>query len=335
MSAIDPQFAADFTNRYAPFLNPLPEVNSFREYLKFCPTQDRSGAKYVYPVQAAISHGMTSNATGTAFALNAARPGVELTAELDGTDLIVRETFPYSALLKARNGTSLQGDAAAYWDPMDKVMMTTMRSMEHYNELMLMFGCGLTSTLAADIGVVAATAPVLAGTGPNYGNATHPIVQMTKASWSAGIWNNMGSGGGANSGALVDVYNAAGTSTVETDVQVEGVVSAANCQVQLFKAASAVNVTAGTRFVPKGWNSTTSVGVSGILRNTGVFANISAATNPFWRARTVTPVGGTLNADVFINACSKLMPNGGNGSLTAFCNPVVFSLIVITRRSSR
>lgn len=328
MSAIDTQFAFDFTNRYAPFLNPLPRVNSFREYLKFCPQQDRSGAQYVYPVQAAISHGQTADKSGGAFGLNAARPGVELQAFLDGTDLIMRETFPYSAMLKARNGVSLQGDAAAYWDPMDKVMMTTMRGMEHYNELMLMYGCGTATTILSDIGVIAATAPVLAGTGPNYGSATHPIVQFTQASWAAGIWNNMGSGGGATSGALVDIYQSNGLTIRETDVQVEGVVDPASCQVQMFKTGSAIAVTAGDRVVPKGWNSNTSVGVGGILRNTGSFANISAATNPFWRSRNYTPPGGTLDAGGFIAACSKLMPNGGNGSLTGWCNPVVFSIIV-------
>jgi hypothetical protein len=326
VSSIDPQFAFDFTERFAPFLNPLPEVNSFREYLKFCPSDDKSGLQYSYPVQAAISHGQTADKSGTAFTINAARPGVELKAILDGTDLIVRETFPYSAMLKARNGVSLEGNAAAYWDPMDKVMMTTMRSMEHYNELMLMFGCGTGTTILSDIGVIGSV-PVLAGTGPNYGSATHPIVQLSSASWAAGIWNNMGSGGGATSGALVDIYQSNGTTLRVADVQVEGVVDASLCQVQMFKSGDSTAVTAGDRIVPKGWLGNTSAGVEGILNNTGTFANISAATNPFWRARKANASAG-FDANAFVNFASKLMPNGGNGSLTAFCNPVVFSLLV-------
>lgn len=326
MSAIDPQFAADFTDRYAPYLNPLPEVSSFREYLKFCPTNDRSGARYVYPVQAAISHGQTSNASGTAFALNAARPGTELQAILDGTDLVVRETFPYSAMLKARNGVSLNGDAAAYWDPMDKVMMTTMRAMEHYNELMLMYGCGTGAAMLSDIGVIFST-PVAAGTGPNYQSATHPIVLLTSDSWAPGIWNNMGSGGGAGSGALVDIYQNATTLRV-ADVQIEGVVDPSKCQVQMFKSTGGPDaVTAGDRIVPKGWVGTSSAGIQGILANTGTFANISATINPFWRARNIN-VGANFNSSNFISYCSKLMPNGGNGSLTAFIGPVLFADIV-------
>lgn len=325
MSAVDPQFAADFTDRYAPFLNPLPEISTFREFLKFAKSSDRSGKQFRYPVQAAISHGQTTDRTGTAFTLKAARPGVELEAILDGTDLIVRETFPYSAMLKARNGVSLQGDAAAYWDPMDKVMMTTLRSMEYYNELMLMHGPGSTTTGLASIGTIATT-PVLGGTGPNYNSATHPIVQLTAASWAAGIWNNAGSGGGASSGMLVDIYQADLTSLRAANIQIEGVVDPSLCQVQM-TGGSAAAVTATDVIVPAGWINTTSVGIGGILRNTGTFANINANINPFWRPRVLNSAGA-MTASKFISVCSKLMNNGGKKGLTAWCNPAVFSDLV-------
>lgn len=326
MSAIDPQFAADFTDRYAPFLNPLPEVSSFREFLRFAKSSDRSGKQFRYPVQAAISHGQTTDRTGTAFALKGARPGVELEAILDGTDLIVRETFPYSAMLKARNGVSLQGDAAAYWDPLDKVMMTTLRSMELYNELMLMYGAGPTTTAASNIGVIATT-PVFAGTGPNYNSGTHPIVQLTQASWAAGIWNNAGSGGGANSGMLVDIYQSDGTTLRAANIQVEGVVDPSKCQVQM-TGASAAAVTATDIIVPAGWVNTTSVGMGGILRNTGTFANINAATNPFWRCRSIDLANSAMTTSKFLAITAKLMSNGGKNGLTAWCNPIVFSDLV-------
>lgn len=324
MSAIDPQFAADFTDRYAPFLNPLPEISSFREFLKFAKSSDRSGKQFRYPVQAAISHGQTTDRTGTAFTLKAARPGVELEAILDGTDLIVRETFPYSAMLKARNGTSLQGDAAAYWDPMDKVMMTTLRAMEYYNELMLMYGPGPTTTGLSSIGTIATT--VTANGITNFNNATHPIINITQATWAAGIWNLAGSGGGASSGMLVDVYQSDLTTLRLANVQVEGVVDPSLCQVQM--TGGSATITAGDVFVPAGWINTTSVGIGGILRNTGTFANISATTNPFWRCRNVSLGNTPLTAAKFIAHTSKLMNNGGKNGLTAWCNPIVFADLV-------
>lgn len=331
MSAIDPQFAADFTDRYGPYLNPLPQVNSFREFLKFAKSTDRSGKQFRYPVQAAISHGMTADKTGTAFTLNAARPGVELEAILDGTDLIVRETFPYSAMLKARNGISLQGDAAAYWDPMDKVMMTTLKSMEFYNELMLMYGPGPGATGLMSLGVIGGT-PVLGGTGPNFGSGTHPIVQFTQNTWAAGIWQNAGSGGGASSGMLVDIYQSNLTTVRETSVQIEGVVDPSLCQVQMFKAGSAVAVTATDVVVPVGWISNTSVGVGGILANTATFANINAATNPFWRSRAIDLANSPMTASKLFAITAKLMSNmstqADSYGLTAWCNPIVFSDLV-------
>jgi hypothetical protein len=326
MSAVDPQFAFDFTDRYADYLNPLPDVNSVREHLKLVPPKDRAGLKFVYPVQAAISHGITSNSTGTAFALNAARPGTELQAQLDGSDLVMRETLPYSAMLKGRNGVSKSGDAAAYWEPYDKIVYTMTRGMEYYTELNLLFGPGAGATILDDIGVVATT-PVFGGTGPNYGSATHPLVQLTRASWSAGIWNLAGSGGGASSGMLVDILNAAGTATVETGVQIEGIGDPSLCQVQMFKAASAVAVTAGTRILPAGWFATSAAGLGGILRNTGTFANINAATNNFWRARSFN-AAGPLTRVKMLQAAAKLQPNGGKKGLIGFVHALTFADLV-------
>lgn len=330
MTAVDTQFTADFTDRYGPYLNPIPQVNSFREFLRFVQSSDRSGKQFRYPVQAAFSHGITADRTGTAsYNLNSARPGVEVEAILDGTDLIMRETFPYSAMLKARNGVSLDGNAAAYWDPLDKVMMTTLRGMEYYNELMLMYGPGPSTTMVSGctLGVIA-TVPVLGGTGPNYGSGTHPIVQLTHASWAQGIWNAAGSGGGASSGMLVDIFASDLVTSIETNVQIEGVVDASKCQVQMFKTGSATAVAAGHVVVPAGFNNKTSTGVAGILRNTGTFANISAATNPFWRARTTDLANTAMSASKLLAFTAKLLYNGGENGLTAWCNPVTFSELV-------
>lgn len=342
MSSIDAQFAADFTDRYAPYLNPLPKVNSFREFLRFAKSTDRSGKQFRYPIQSAISHGVTTDRTGAIVNLNGARPGTEQEAILDGTDLYMREQFPYSAMLKARNGVSKDGDAAAYWDPLDKVMMTTLAGMEFYNELMLMYGPGPSTTGLANIGVIATT-PVLGGTGPNWNSGTHPIVQLKSASWAAGIWNVAGAGGGSGSGMLVDIYQSDATTLVANNIKVEGVVDPSKCQVQMTTTSSGASggvgglgtsvgagsaVTAGHIIVPAGFTNTTSAGVSAILNNVGTFANISAATNPFWRARQIDMGATAMTSDKFFQITSKLMSNGGTEGLTAWCNPLSFADLV-------
>jgi hypothetical protein len=96
----------------------------------------------------------------------------------------------------------------------------------------------------------------------------------------------------------------------------------------MFKSGSAVAVAATDVILPKGWINTTSVGVGGILRNTGTFANVSAATNPFWRARSIDLASSAMTASKFLAITAKLMSNGGENGLTAWCNPIVFSDLV-------
>lgn len=323
MSSIDPQFSADFTDRYAPYLNPQPEVNSFREFARFVPAAQRSGRQFRGPIQSALSMGQTVDTSGTAYALNAARPAGEQEYILDGPDLLVRETFPYSAYLKASNGVSQSGDAAAYWQPMDKVMMTMMRGIDHFTEIMMLYGPGSGSTILADIGVVATTA-VFAGTGPNYGSGTHPIVQLTRNSWAPCIWNNSGNGGNSSGGMLVDILNSAGTATVETGVAIENVGDPSLCQVQMFKSGSAVAVATGQRVVPAGWYQKGAAGVQGWLQNTGTLANINAATQWFWRARQFN-AGGAMTRAKVLQICAKLFPNGATKGLVAFCSSQTFA----------
>lgn len=324
MSSIDPAFAADFTDRYGEYLNPLPEVNSFREFARLVPPADRAGKQFRYPLQGSISHGVTLDITGTAYALNAARPAGELEAVLDGCDIALRDQIPYSAMLKGRNGASKDGNAAAYWEPLDKVMMTLLRGAEHYNEIAMMFGCGSGATIGADIGVIATT-PVGAGTGPNYGSATHPLVQLTRASWAPGLWNNAGNGGNSSGGMLVDIMNAAGTATIETNVAVEGVGDPALCQVQMFKSGSAVAVAATHRILPAGWFQKACLGVQGILQNVGTFAGISAATNNIWRARQFNAGAAAMTRARVLQIAAKLFPNGLKRGLVAFCSAQTFA----------
>lgn len=316
MSGINTQFLYDFTDRYAEWLNPLASVNSLRELMRLVPPKHRAGRQMRFPIQTGFSHGQTPNLTGNAFTLNAALSPSEEECIIDGADIVMREVIPYSAMLKGRNGASKDGQSAAYWEPFDKVMWSLGAGADHYAEVALGYGCGSGTTILGDVGVVATTA-VLAGTGPNYGSATHPIVQFTRASWMAGFWLNM-------KGSLVDIVNSAGTDVLVKDVLIEGVGDPALCQVQMFKSGSVVAVAAGHRVVPKDWaglsvaavSGQTCTGVSGILRNTGTFANINAATNNFWRPRQFNAGAAKMTRARVLGIAAKLYPNGGKDGLT-------------------
>lgn len=326
MSAQDPQFQANYTDRYGEYMNPLPEVNSFRSFAKFVPAQDRSGNQFIYPVQTAISHGQTADKTGTAYGLNAARPAGQQFAKLDAYDITMRETIPYPAMMQARNGVSQQGDAAAYWDPIDLAMMTTMRGAEHYAEISLMFGPGGGTTILSDIGVIASVV------GANWNAPV--LARLTTASWASGIWNNAGNGGNTAGGMLVDIVNAAGTAVVAVAVPVIAVSDGSLCQISFAAGPTNQATAAGQRIVPAGWANGGTVaavagracaGVQGILENTGIFANINAATTTVWRSRVFDYAStGALSRSRILAAAGRLFPNGLKTGAKLFVNANTF-----------
>lgn len=323
--SLDPAFQASFTERYAPFINPLPTETSVRKYLPLVSPRERAGLKFKYPIQLAFSHGQTATTSGTVGNLNSARSGVEQFAEVDSSNVFVRDVIPYDAVMRGSNTVSASGDAASYWEPFDKIVKNLMLGGEFYAELAYLHGGGTGSALSDHIGQVYST-PVKAGTGPNFGSATHPIVQITSASWAAGIWNNAGNGGQTGSDMVVDCYQSDLTTLVAEDIEVEGVVDAELCQVQMFKSGSAVAVPADAVFVPKGWKGQQNYGLKAILANTGSLFGINASLVPSWSARKVN-AGGTLTAAKLIRYCSKLYAQGARNGLIGFVHPLQFAEI--------
>lgn len=323
--AVETQFQNLFLERFAPIINPLPYETSVRKHLKLVPPKERNGLKMSYPVKAAFSHGQTVSASGAIGTLNAARPGVHLKAEIDATNLFMREQISYDSHMRGLAGASKQGGAAAaYWAPYDKIVRDMQEGMEFYTEVALLFGPGTGSTILDDIGVVATT-PVAGGSATTYDGGTGPVVQLTKASWAAGLWNNAGNGGVTGSGMLVDILNSAGTAVVETNVEIIGVVDPSLCQVKMLGGdTGSVTVAAGHRILPAGWYQAQSVGLGGILANTGTFAGISAASNAFWRPRTYN-AAGTLTAAKLLTALAKMHANGVRGGMIGFTHPLQFA----------
>lgn len=322
---VETQFQNLFLERFAPFINPLPYPTSVRKLFPLVPPSERNGLKMSYPVKAAFSHGQTVSNSGAISTLNAARPGVTLKAEIDATNLFMREQISYDSHMRGLAGASKKGGAAAsYWKPYDKIVRDMQEGMEFYTELALLYGPGTGGTILDDIGVVAST-PVAGGSATDYDGGTGPVVQLTKASWSAGLWNNAGNGGETGSGMLVDVLNSAGTALVETNVEIIGVADPSLCQVKMLGGdTGGVTVTAGHRFLPAGWYQKQAVGYGGILANTGTFANISAASNGFWRARSATPAG-PLTAAKLLQYLAKMHANGVRGGMVGIIHALHFS----------
>lgn len=315
---IDPLLAANFRQRYDGYLDPLPEDNTIADFAEFVPSEARAGNTYNFPLQASLEHGQTADISGLAYALNVARDSEMVNATLDGADLALVANVAYSSMLRGRNGANKGpgGNGGAYWQPFDLKIELMMKSMELYRELALLYGPGTGAAIAADIGVV--FNGVGLGGGANVGAGTGQIVNITTASWAPGIWNNMRN-------ALVDVYQADGTTLRVADAVVAGVPDASLNRIQLFKSGSAVVVAATDRIVPKGWRLNSCVGLQAILQNTGILFGVNAASYPFWNALRFTAGATAMTRARVLQIAARLFPNGLTDGLAMFTSSAIFA----------
>lgn len=282
----------DYKQRYGDFTNPLPEENTLADYFQFVPQDQRPGNKFNFPVVVSNEHGQTANIDGTAFLFNSAIDSVLQNAQLDGSTLALIGNIPYDVTFKGRNGAGNGGNGGAFRSAFELKTSLMMQSIEFYRELSLLYGCGNTTTLAADLGVQ------LSFTGTNY--STPAVITLTTASWAPGIWNNM-------IGAKLDVYASNGlTKRVAAGVTVTAVNPDAKTITLTGDTTVPVN---GDRFVPFGWNAKTCVGVEAILTNTGSLFGIDASIYPMWKAVNFS-AGGQLTRAKVLGMMARLFPNG-------------------------
>jgi hypothetical protein len=284
----------DYKQRYGDFTNPLPEENTIADYFAFVPQDQRPGNKFNFPVVVSNEHGQTADISGTAFTLAAAIDSVLQNAQLDGATLALVGNIPYDVTFRGRNGAGNGSNGGAFRTAFELKTSLMMQSMEFYRELSLMYGCGATTTLAADIGVSSAVS------GANY--AAPVLFTVSTATWAPGIWNNM-------VGGLVDVYATNGLTLRESGITVTAV-NADTKVLTLTKAGSAVAPNIGDRIVPAGWNAKTCIGVEAILTNTGTLFGISAATYPMWKAVNFSVGSGALTRAKVLAMMARLFPNG-------------------------
>ena len=302
--------SALLTERYGDWQRPILPPNTFTMSLPFVPSDDKSGLQFSMPIMVAISQGATPDNTGGVINLKGARSGKNLKATLDGVNLYMQEQLSYSDLMKMSNGASESGNAAAYTSGPDWVYYSMLLGLQHHSEMMALYGAGTTATIGGDIGVIAA---LVAGTNISSGGGG-ATVTITGETWARLLWMNSGSGGDADKGMLVDIYNSAGTTVQANNVRVIGVVDPNKCQVQIIATAAtstgpSLVPAAGMRFVPAGWGASSALGVSGIMQTVGTFAGIDNTTTPQWRpANFVT--SGAISFDTVQNFASKLRGNG-------------------------
>lgn len=301
---------------YGDFTDPHPDSDSMTKALTFVGKESRNGRTFNVPVVVSPEQGQTADVSGTAFAIRDARNSVMKEASLDGASLLYTGRIPYDAMLRTRNGTGDKRNGNAFKDAFELKTKMVMEQGEFYNEVAMHYGPGTGATIADDIGVL------LTGSNGSGTNLTGGVVTpITLATWAPGVWARM-------TNALVDVYNAAGTTLVANNVTVSAINPDYNPTVGATRSPNITLISTttgnqqtttgtgttlaqldGLRLVPAGWAQNSCIGVVSRCKNTGIQDGINAALYQVWKPVQVATTG-TLSRLKIQSLMARMFPTG-------------------------
>jgi len=237
-----------------------------------------------------LEHGQTASRAGGLFTLNAAIGAEIPRAELDGSTIMHRIQYAWDDVY-----ASLNGDLTSYGDIMSKKLKAGGKAASLYRDLALAYGPGAGSVLAANIGVISTTAGAL---------STSPTVRLTRASYIQGLWPSMRN-------ALVDIYQADGSTLRVADVTVLGTPNQNKTHVRLFKSGSAVTPTATDVIVPKGWRQNSCIGLEAIANTqTGTIFTVDVSAITQFRTLQMDAAAGPLTRKLIREWAARVAANG-------------------------
>jgi len=303
----------NFRKRYGPWIDPMPSEDTLAEDMDFVERERRQGGQYAFPVLVSQEQGITFNSDGSTFTTNSSIDAVIKEAQIDGAEIAVTVDMSANELSRSANGASQTSNVdPAFWEIPDLKMEQAMLLGERGREVMLGFGPGTGAAIAADIGVVSASI-----SGANL--AAPQVVSITRASWMPGLWPLM-------QNALVDIFQADGTTVRDTGVTMQTITDETKNRLQLFKTASAATVAANDRIQLAGARTKSCFGIQAIGENTGTLFNIDALANIVWRVQSTTSFGAPARAKI-MQLAAKLKNRGvKKGGVLYCCSSVLADL---------
>lgn len=271
----------------------LPKNAILQKEVPFKRTQ-KIGENYNFPVKLQQAQGFTWNGgatTGTAFALNGSISMVTKNAQVQGSELVVRESISYGAI--SRSG---EGNNESFGPILDEVPMDMKDSAALQQELDLLYG-------GTSIGAVSSIAGA-------------PDFVLTTASWSAAIWSSL-------QGARIDAY----TSNLVTKRNTVGPLIVGAVDPDTFTvtlsgdAGDLAAIQNGDVFVPRGAVGNWAAGLDKILTNTGTLFGIDAATYTLWKANVYDAGGAALTMNKVQSAVNLAVVRGLSEKVTVLVNP--------------
>ncbi len=270
----------------------VPEGLKVQGMIPFCPKQKELGNLYHQPVVLAWPGGFTYAAAGSgAFALNAAAPSTMKDAQLNGSQILLREYMDYEAAAKAAKGRNAFVDATSL---MFEMMQKSARKRLEVALLYGSVGLGKVSTKSAS------TSPT--------------VITFTAATWAPGIWSGM-------EGSSFDVYN--GSSQINTNAAL--VCSAVDVdarQVTFTGNNTDINlIAAGYDIYFRGAYGNEMAGIHKVLTNTGSLFNIDAAAYNLWKATQYDAGNVALTFNKIKAAVGRAVGRGLDEDVKVLVNP--------------
>lgn len=252
----------------------------------------KTGNLYHQPVVLAWPGGFTFAAANSgAFSLNSAVASTMKDAQLQGSQIVLREYMDYEAASRAAGGINAFVDATKL---MFEMMQKSARKIIESELLYGQMGLGKVSAKSGS------TSPV--------------TITFTAASWAPGLWSGV-------EGHEYDVYN--GSSQINTNASL--VVSSVDIDARQVtftgNNTDIGNINAGYDFYYKGAYGNEAAGVHKILTNSGDLFNINATTYNLWRATSYSAGSAALTFNKVKAAIGQAVGRGLDEDVTLYVNP--------------
>ena len=314
--AMDFSRAAALTKQvYADKLEQMtPDSDKLAKEIDFVPAEKMPGNKYNQPVKMTRSMGFTFSNTGGVFDLNMGLAPLDLNAEIQGSQMVVREFMSYDILERALKGDSGKGGASrAFVSATQETMVNLQKSASYMREVMLLYGGG--TGAAVSLGVVTAIT----------GSAgTTLVVTLDKKDWATALW------AGAENGEF-DIYqgttatkrNTAGVATDRTNVYVLNKVNPLTYQLTLTSLAANVSAVApGDTIFFSGQRGQDMLGFQAActVASPNLLWNIDPNNYMLWKPQSVN-VGGMLGFEKVVQGLSLVAAIGFSGIMNLHVSP--------------
>lgn len=266
----------------------IPNAMKVQQMMPFVPKQKQIGNKYHQPVILAYPSGFTHAAgdgTAGAFSLNNASPSTMKDAQIQGSQILLREYLDYeSAARSAQSRNAFVDGTSLLFEMMQKAHRKRL-------EIQLLHG-------GVDLGVVSST------------NGSTTVV-FTTATWSDAMW-------AGSEGTVLDAYD----TTLATQRTNSMTIQSVNLSTRTLTVdATSTGLAATDRIFFKGAKGNEMSGIHAILANAGSLFNISASTYSMWAASTYSAGSAALTFNKVKAAVAQAVGRGLDEDAVVLMNP--------------